>query len=128
MHRCLLGRQWRGGGSTVSAWNALRLTGLLLCLPVVTLAQATGARFEAGQIEQGREQFHRSCAQCHGRNMVNAGATVYDLRKFPVDDAARFQHSVSNGKGNMPSFKDALTAEQITVLWAYVGSRGGKEN
>ena len=108
--------------------RTLRLTGLLLCLPVVTLAQATGARFEAGQIEQGRAQYHRTCAQCHGRNMVNAGTTVYDLRKFPVDDAARFQHSVSHGKGNMPSFKDALTADQLTVLWAYVGSRGGKEN
>jgi len=129
LHRCLVDRQWRvGGASEVSAWNVLRLTGLLLCLPVVTLAQATGARFEAGQIEQGRAQFHRTCAQCHGRNMVNSGTTVYDLRKFPVDDAARFQHSVSNGKGNMPSFKDALTPDQITVLWAYVGSRGGKEN
>ena len=24
--------------------------------------------------------------------------------------------------------KDALTPEQIAELWAYVGSRGGKEN
>jgi mono/diheme cytochrome c family protein len=27
----------------------------------------------------------------------------------------------------MPSFKDALSTEQINLLWAYVGSRGGKE-
>jgi tripartite-type tricarboxylate transporter receptor subunit TctC len=26
------------------------------------------------------------------------------------------------------TFKDALTPEQVAVLWAYVGSRGGKEN
>ena len=101
---------------------------LLLALPVVTLAQATGGKFEPAQIEAGREQFHRSCAQCHGRNMVNSGTTVYDLRKFPVDDPARFQLSVINGKGNMPSFKDGLTPEQIAVLWAYIGTRGGKEN
>jgi mono/diheme cytochrome c family protein len=101
---------------------------LLLALPVSTLAQATGGRFEAAQIEAGREQFHRTCAQCHGRNMVNAGTTVYDLRKFPTDQPDRFQHSVANGKGNMPSFKEALTPEQVAVLWAYVGSRGGKEN
>jgi len=101
---------------------------LLALLPLSTLAQATGGRFEPAQIEAGRDQFHRTCAQCHGRNMVNAGTTVYDLRKFPVDQAERFQHSVTNGKGNMPSFKDALTPEQIAVLWAYVGSRGGKEN
>jgi cytochrome c6 len=85
------------------------------------------ARFPADEIERGHKQFDRTCAQCHGRNMVNSGTTVYDLRRFPVDQPERFFTSVSNGKGNMPSFKDALSAEQIQVLWAYVGSRGGKE-
>ena len=59
--------------------------------------------------------------------MVNAGTTVYDLRKFPTEQRERFYISVTNGKGNMPSFKDALTREQIDLLWAYVGTRGGKE-
>jgi len=104
----------------------------LLVLPLATLAQATsgtasGVRFTMEQIEAGRAQFHRTCSQCHGRNMVNAGTTVYDLRKFPVDDPDRFVNSVTHGKGNMPSFKEALSAEQISVLWAYVGTRGGKE-
>ncbi|OYU72925.1 MAG: cytochrome C oxidase Cbb3 [Burkholderiales bacterium PBB5] len=104
----------------------------LAALPLATLAQATngpteGARFSTEQIEAGRNQFHRTCAQCHGRNMVNAGTTVFDLRKFPLDQPDRFQNSVTNGKGNMPSFKEALTAEQIGILWAYVGTRGGKE-
>ena len=31
------------------------------------------------------------------------------------------------GKGNMPSFKDALDMQAVQALWAYVGSRGGKE-
>jgi mono/diheme cytochrome c family protein len=56
--------------------------------------------------------------------MVNAGTTVYDLRRFPLDDRERFFNSVTNGKGNMPSFKDALTTQQITVLWTYVKNRG----
>lgn len=107
---------------------------MALALPAATLAQADmapppegGPRFTAERIEQGRAQFHRTCAQCHGHNMVNAGTTVYDLRKFPQDQPDRFVNSVTNGKGNMPSFKDALEAEQIAQLWAYVGSRGGKE-
>ncbi len=54
--------------------------------------------------------------------------SILEERKFPVDQPDRFQRSVTHGKGNMPSFKDALTPEQIAVLWAYVGSRGGKEN
>ena len=121
-----------------AVWRIAVMSGLaVVVLPAATLAQAInvpgnppadGARFSAEQIEAGRTQFHRTCAQCHGRNMVNAGTTVYDLRKFPTDQPDRFQHSVANGKGNMPSFKDALTPEQIAVLWAYVGSRGGKEN
>ena len=91
-------------------------------------ASGNGPRFQMEQIEQGRTLFHRSCAQCHGRNMVNAGTTVADLRKFPVNEADRFHNSVAHGKGNMPSFKEALSPEQIGLLWAYVGSRGGKEN
>ena len=101
---------------------------VLLSLSLAPFAQAVGGRFEAVQIEAGREQYNRTCAQCHGRNMVNAGTVIYDLRKFPVEQAERFQASVTLGKGNMPSFKDALTPEQISNLWAYVGSRGGKEN
>jgi mono/diheme cytochrome c family protein len=83
--------------------------------------------FSAEEIELGRKQFDRTCAQCHGRNMVNSGTTVYDLRRFPIDQPERFFASVSKGKGNMPSFADALSAEQMKLLWAYVGSRGGKE-
>lgn len=79
------------------------------------------------RVEQGREQFHRTCAQCHGRNMVNSGTTVYDLRRFPVDQPERFWQSVTQGKGNMPSFKEAITPEQLDLLWSYVATRGGKE-
>lgn len=108
--------------------SGMRTTALLLlALPVATLAQANTPRFTAEQIERGRDQFHRTCAQCHGRNMVNSGTTVFDLRKFPTDQAERFVNSVTHGKGNMPSFKDALAPEQVELLWAYVGSRGGKE-
>jgi cytochrome c6 len=83
--------------------------------------------FAADDIAAGSLQYNRTCAQCHGRNMVNSGTTSYDLRRFPVDQLDRFLLSVSKGKGNMPSFENALTPEQIKVLWAYVGSRGGKE-
>lgn len=120
----------------------LRAALVLAAMPVAALAQdppndpvaarqaaqtVTQPRFKPEQIEAGREQFHRTCAQCHGRNMVNAGTTVYDLRKFPLDQPDRFLHSVTQGKGNMPSFKEALSPDQIGVLWAYVGTRGGKE-
>ena len=116
-------------------WSALVL---LWLVPLAALSQSNvaapgsavepgAARFSAEQIAQGNAQFHRSCAPCHGRNMVNSGTTSFDLRKFPLDQRERFVNSVTQGRGAMPSFKDGLTPEQIDMLWAYVGSRGGKE-
>lgn len=112
---------------------ALALTGAALAqsntVPAETVPVTIppSAPFSAEAVEKGREQFHRTCAQCHGRNMVNAGTTVYDLRKFPTEQRERFFTSVTNGKGNMPSFKDALEPETIQLLWNYVATRGGKE-
>ena len=82
-----------------------------LLVPATGIVGLGGQPFAAEQIAAGRAQYDRTCAQCHGRNMVNAGTTVYDLRRFPQDDLARFAASVTNGKNNMPSFKDALTPE-----------------
>ena len=106
--------------------RSARAAGLIAGALLASAAHAQ-ARFPADEIERGHKQFDRTCAQCHGRNMVNSGTTVYDLRRFPIDQPERFFNSVSYGKGNMPSFKDALSAEQIYLLWAYVGSRGGNE-
>lgn len=85
------------------------------------------ARFTADDVAAGHAQYDKTCVHCHGFSMVNSGTTVFDLRRFPLDDSNRFFNSVTNGKGNMPSFKEALTPAQIQLLWAYVGSRGGKE-
>ena len=107
---------WARGAALVAAAGAL-----------VASAAAAQARFQPDDIAKGRELFHKTCAHCHGLNMVNSGTTVYDLRRFPLDDPDRFFNSVTNGKGNMPSWKESLTPDQIKLLWAYVGSRGGKE-
>lgn len=96
-------------------------------LAVAAPAAPAQTRFSADDIAKGHAQYDKSCVHCHGFNMVNSGTTVFDLRRFPVDDPDRFFNSVSNGKGNMPSYKDALTPEQVKLLWAYVGSRGGNE-
>lgn len=103
------------------------LSGAAAMLAAVSAAAPAQQRFTAEAIDKGRDQYNRTCVHCHGRNMVNAGTTVFDLRKFPVDQPDRFRQSVLQGKGAMPSWKDALTPEQIDWLWAYVGSRGGKE-
>lgn len=82
------------------------------------------AQEPSSEFERGRLQFARTCAQCHGHNMVNSGVTVYDLRKFPLDQEERFFHSVRKGKGNMPSWEGSLSEGQIHALWTYVRNRG----
>jgi mono/diheme cytochrome c family protein len=58
--------------------------------------------------------------------MVTPGDVVFDLRRFPHDEKARFFDSVTNGKnGRMPAWGDMLTQAQIGLLWAYV-KNGGK--
>jgi cytochrome c6 len=91
------------------------------------LAPLSPGPFTTDMVDKGRAQYQRTCAQCHGRNMVNSGTTVYDLRRFPVDQPDRFLSSVTNGKGNMPAFKNALEPGAIQFLWSYVATRGGKE-
>ena len=56
--------------------------------------------------------------------MRNAATRSFDLRKFPVDQRARFDKSVKTGKKDMPAWGDVLDAEQLDILWAYIGTRG----
>jgi mono/diheme cytochrome c family protein len=95
---------------------------------LASVALAPAAFAEAAptpdQIDQGREIYDDNCQTCHGRDMVAPGAVVFDLRKFPKDDANRFRSSVLKGKGTaMPSFDGRLSGEDVDLLWAYV--RGG---
>ena len=93
---------------------------------VTTWAQ-TAPVISSDTVALGSTQFQRTCAQCHGRNLVSSGTSAPDLRRFPQDQPARFVASVTTGKGNMPAFKEALSSDQIHHVWAYVATRGGKE-
>ena len=97
---------------------------ILLLSSAAARTAAADASGDSAEFDNGRRQYQRACAQCHGHNMVNAGVTIYDLRKFPPDQAERFFAAVVNGKGNMPSFRDALSVEQVRFLWVYVSRRG----
>lgn len=71
--------------------------------------------------------YNQFCLHCHGPAMVNPGTGSFDLRKFPVDDKARFYNSVKNGKGDMPAWGDILRPDELDLLWYYVATRGGKQ-
>jgi mono/diheme cytochrome c family protein len=86
------------------------------------LAAAQAAAPEA--VEAGRKIYVSSCTRCHGINLVTNGIG-FDLRTFPQNDKERFVRSVTQGKGAMPAWGATLKAEQIDLLWAYVGAVNG---
>jgi len=83
------------------------------------------AEFTPERVEKGKQMYKQLCLRCHGPEMV-AGNNAFDLRTFPLNDRARFFNSVTNGKRAMPPWKGILTEEEIGIVWAYVGTRGGK--
>ena len=88
---------------------------------------SAGERPEAEMVAKGKALFALNCSHCHGINMVDSSPVVFDLRKFPHNDKARFVHSVSKGKnGRMPSWGDLLTPDDIDELWAYVKTGGAQ--
>ena len=87
--------------------------------------QQPGADPSPELASQGKALYGQLCRNCHGVNMVNAGTSSFDLRKFPRDDRTRFIDSVTNGKNTMPPWGDILKPDETEAIWAYVRT-GGK--
>jgi glucose/arabinose dehydrogenase/mono/diheme cytochrome c family protein len=87
--------------------------------------------------ERGKALYNNYCVQCHGANGFgdgaagNAGgqrpANFHDKRVRNQKQGAIFW-KISNGKGIMPPFKDALTEEQRWQLVSYIRSFANTTN
>ncbi|MDB5811201.1 MAG: cytochrome c55X [Betaproteobacteria bacterium] len=80
--------------------------------------------FPPDQIKRGAATFAEYCTPCHGERMSNP--ELFNLKKFPPDQRARFINSVSNGKNAMPPWRGQLKPDDIEALWSYV-STGEKD-
>jgi cbb3-type cytochrome c oxidase subunit III len=94
------------------------------------VAQVAGnpaaAKPEGGATLSGKDIFIQNCGGCHV--LADAGTTG---KIGPNLDQAKPTKAlavdrVTNGKGNMPSFKGQLTAKQIQAVADYVSSAAGK--
>ena len=114
-------RDWRSRPFTMGV-TALRVS-RPLALVFLLASVATGSHaqepesFTPEEIGAGAKIYARHCAPCHGPRMV--GGDI-DIRKFPRDQRSRFTSTVANGKGSMPPWRDLLSPDDITNLWAYV--------
>ncbi len=120
-------------------WMYLLLVISLTLAAAVVLAQSPGKENAGNKsavipapsradVDKGRKIFDASCAVCHYRTSPakKIGPGMKGLAKRgayadgkPVDDAS-LREWVERGGKNMPGFKDALTAEQIRELIAFL--------
>jgi mono/diheme cytochrome c family protein len=113
----MIGGQSIGGAVAVMA---LALTAALWC---PSAALADDAAPDQAKIDAGETMYNTRCAVCHGDDLVNTGQT-FDLRKLKADERPRFEHSVLNGKNQMPPWKGVLSDDDIDHLWHYIRAHG----
>jgi mono/diheme cytochrome c family protein len=110
----------------VSRWTAASFAAVVVVaiawMTIPATAQQQAAVSDQALVDPGKTAYAQKCSHCHGPNMVNSGTVTPDLRAFP-DDEARFIATVKQGKNNMPPWKDILSDQEITEIWAFVSSR-----
>ena len=78
----------------------------------------------ADDIGAGTKIFEANCAGCHinGGNIVRRGKNLFKkaLKRNGMDSIEAITEIVTNGKNNMPAYKDKLTAPEIQEVATYV--------
>ncbi len=108
----------------------LLIIGLVYLFSLTLIPTPFIAAAEAANLQQGSKIFSIECAGCHanGGNIIRRGKNLKQraLKRNQLDSLATLTDFVSNGKGNMPAYKDRLTPEEIEQVSAYVLEQAAK--
>ncbi len=74
----------------------------------------------------GKQIFTANCASCHTLADAAASGSVGPNLDDRKPDAAKVEKQVKSGGGAMPSFKDQLSAAEITAVAGYVADVAGR--
>jgi mono/diheme cytochrome c family protein len=85
---------------------------------VSAFLNAAYAQDEAA-VAAGEAVYDEHCAMCHGEKLRSAGA-IPDLRNLRPDQRAYFDQTVTDGKGQMPSWGGVIGEQELAQLWAYI--------
>ena len=85
---------------------------------------------DTASINIGKEIFLQNCSECHGNNAEGLKSAQTGLAKDTGNLPKRLKsHSdgdffwkIKNGKGDMPSFRNELTEEQIWQVIIYISN------
>lgn len=76
---------------------------------------------------EAQSTFKLQCSSCHGKDgtgdtTVGKSLNAADLRAKDIQKKsdAELAQVIADGRGNMPSFSDGLTKDQIRALVAYI--------
>ena len=115
------GARWPPRPPGFVPWAVAIVSVTLLLDPVATAKSGKASEKEAAS------NFKLQCSSCHGANGAgdtSVGKTLKaaDLRSPEVQKQsdAELAQIISEGKGNMPSFKNSLNPDQIRALVAYI--------
>lgn len=78
--------------------------------------------------KQGNEIFHKRCIACHNKQPEDTSPfgppNLYAVfRGHPKITNVQAETIITNGRGQMPSFKTVLTRQEIRSVIAYLRSR-----
>ena len=106
---------------------------LITALLGTTLLLSAAAR-AADEQDAGKALFKTKCMACHGADgtgdtPVGKSLKVANLHNPEIQKKtdAELAQSISEGKGNMPSFKNSTKEDEIQALVKYVRVLGGKK-
>ncbi len=101
---------------------------LSLLLPFLTFLPFLFSEAMAADIVKGKAIYQEKCALCHGRTGKGDGPVADALNPKPpsfiskemiAHPDTRYKAVIVEGRGNMPSFKDQLSEEEIEDVLAY---------
>jgi mono/diheme cytochrome c family protein len=107
-------------------WAIAAMAAIALVAALPSAASADDAASDQAKIDAGETVYNTRCAVCHGDDLVNTGQT-FDLRKLKADERPRFEHSVLNGKNQMPPWKGVLSDADIHNLWHYIRAHANEK-
>ncbi|MGA8868171.1 MAG: cytochrome c [Candidatus Sulfotelmatobacter sp.] len=115
-----------------AALSAELLSACWLKLALVAIAgyALAFAQAKAADKPNGKSLFHANCITCHGEDgsgsKLGKRINVADLRSPEVQhqSSADLARVISDGRKNMPAFKNALSKIEIDALARYVREFG----
>ncbi len=81
------------------------------------------------QIKSGQAAYHKTCAQCHGRDAISTNANP-DLRFMNVQTHAEFKDIVLKGirfESGMAGFADVVSDADADAIHAYLVARARED-